>query len=212
MATFSFTEVLRRRIGANFSTFSRAEISNDQLNHAAVAIVIDKHLEDERATVLLTRRSQHINRHKGQFALPGGRLNKDETVNEAALRELKEELGVELAPGALLGTLDDYATRSGFNITPVVFWGGGALQAKPDPNEVAQVFRIPVEELDSPDIPQFTQQVDGDHPVLYFPHLPTLGDSVYAPTAAILYQFREVALRGNNTRVAHYDQPRFAWK
>jgi 8-oxo-dGTP pyrophosphatase MutT (NUDIX family) len=212
LATFSFTAGLRRQVSANFSTFSRAEISNDQLYHAAVAIVIDKHLENERAVVLLTRRSQHINQHKGQFALPGGRLNKGENVIEAALRELKEELGIELAPDAALGTLDDYATRSGFNITPVVFWGGDALEVKPDPNEVEQVFRIPVEELDSPSIPQFTRQVDGDHPVLYFPHLPTLGDSIYAPTAAILYQFREVALRGNNTRVAHYDQPRFAWK
>ena len=169
-------------------------------------------MEDERAVVLLTLRPQHINRHSGQFALPGGRVNEGETVIEAARRELKEELDIELAPEAVLGTLDDYATRSGFLITPVVFWSGGALTINPDPSEVEQVYRIPLEELDSPDIPQFSRQVDGDHPVLYFPHLPSLNDSVYAPTAAILYQFRELALRGKDTRVAHYDQPIFAWK
>jgi len=212
LATFNFTDELRQKIDANFSAFSRTGISDEHLRPAAVAIVIDTHVEDDRAVVLLTLRTRHINRHKGQFALPGGRLNENETVIEAALRELKEELGVELTPDAALGTLDDYPTRSGFNITPVVFWGDGAMNISPDPSEVEEYYRIPLDDLDSPDIPQFMRQTDGDHPVLYIPHLPTLDDSVFAPTAAILYQFREVALRGNDKRVAHYDQPEFAWK
>ncbi len=98
----------------NFSTFSRTGISNDQLRPAAVAIVIHKHSGNEGASVLLTLRPEHINRHKNQFALPGGRRNEDETATEAALRELKEELGLELGPDTVLGTLDDYGTRSGF--------------------------------------------------------------------------------------------------
>ncbi len=212
MSSFYFTDDLRRQISVNFSAFNRIGISEEQLRPATVAIVIGQHPEDNHAIVLLTLRPHHINRHKGQFALPGGRLNPDETVMGAVLRELKEELGIDLTPEDALGTLDDYPTRSGFNITPVIFWASSVLNFTPDPSEVEEVYQIPLEELDNPNIPQFTRQAEGDHPILYLPHLATLGDSVYAPTAAILYQFREVALRGNDTRVAHYDQPEFAWK
>ncbi len=211
MTDFPFTGALRQQVGANFSNFSRTQIPDEQLRPAAVAIVIVKHDLDDRASVLLTLRPEHINRHSGQFALPGGLLNEGEAAIEGSLRELKEELGVELSPDARLGTLDDYGTRSGFKITPVVFWGGDRLEINPDPGEVEQVYHIPLAELNRPDIPQFKHHEDSDRQVVYFEHLPAVGGDVYAPTAAMLYQFREVGLRGNHTRVAHYDQPKFAW-
>lgn len=96
-------------------------------------------------------------------------------------------------------------------ITPIVAWGGPAHDLQPDPVEVARVHRIPFVDLDSPRIPHLDDQGDGQHPVLSAP-IATLGSQVYAPTAAVLYQFREVALHGRPTRVAHFDQPRFAWK
>ena len=88
---------------------------------AAVALVL---LPDDegRACFVLTRRAARLSAHAGQWALPGGRLDPGETAEEAARRELHEEVGLDLGPDAVLGALDDYPTRSGFVITPVVLW------------------------------------------------------------------------------------------
>lgn len=111
---------------------------------------------------------------------------------------------------SVIGMLDDYPTRSGFRITPVVVWGGDAGALVPDPREVDQVYLIPLADLLNPGIPHL-EPGPGDHPILSAP-LATLGHHVFAPTAAMLYQFREAALLGKPTRVSHYDQPAFAWK
>lgn len=192
------------------ATFERHAISDPALRHAAVAIIVAAGEDPAEASILLTRRPQHLNRHAGQYALPGGRMDAGETPEAAALRETAEELGLHLAPTTVIGLLDDYATRSGFRITPVVIWGGPAYPLAPDPNEVARVFRVPLRELDAPEVPDFEPPFDGSEPIFGVP-LPTLGHSLHAPTAAMLYQFREVALRGLQTRVAHLAQPRFAW-
>ena len=77
------------------------------------------------------------------------------------------------------------------------------------PNEVARAYRVPLADLDRPDAPVLTRIPESDRPVL---SMPILGGLVHAPTAAILYQLLEVALRGRTTRVSHYEQPVFAWK
>ncbi len=207
---YAFQPVLRETITTRISGFDRHAITDPALRHAAVAIIVAAGEDATEAAVLLTRRPQHLNRHAGQYALPGGRMDAGETPEAAALRETSEELGLQLAPSAILGSLDDYATRSGFCITPVVIWGGPAFPLAPDPNEVARVFRIPLRELDAPEVPDFQPPFDGTEPIFGVP-LATLGHSLHAPTAAVLYQFREVALRGLATRVAHLEQPRFAW-
>ena len=207
---YAFQPMLRETIATRISSFDRHAITDPALRHAAVAIIVAAGEDATEASVLLTRRPQHLNRHAGQYALPGGRMDAGETPEAAALRETMEELGLQLAPSAILGSLDDYATRSGFRITPVVIWGGPAFPLAPDPNEVARVFRIPLRELDAPEVPDFQPPFDGTEPIFGVP-LATLGHSLHAPTAAVLYQFREVALRGLATRVAHLEQPRFAW-
>jgi 8-oxo-dGTP pyrophosphatase MutT (NUDIX family) len=207
---YAFQPMLRETIATRISGFDRQAITDPALRHAAVAIIVAAGEDAAEAAVLLTRRPQHLNRHAGQYALPGGRMDAGETPEAAALRETSEELGLELKPSAILGSLDDYATRSGFCITPVVIWGGPAFPLAPDPNEVARVFRIPLRELDAPEVPDFQPPFDGTEPIFGVP-LATLGHSLHAPTAAVLYQFREVALRGLATRVAHLEQPRFAW-
>jgi len=209
MTDLSFQDGLRARIEGNLATFDRRPIDDAALRHAAVAIVIVDGAGGQ-AALLLTTRPAGLKRHGGQYALPGGKLDEGETAETAALRELEEELGLTLDGGRIIGKLDDYPTRSGFRVTPVVVWGGDAGAIRPDPDEVDQVYHIPLADLMSPDIPHLEPGPD-DHPILSAP-LATLGHQVFAPTAAMLYQFREVALMGRETRVAHYDQPAFAWK
>ena len=125
------------------------------------------------------------------------------------MRELEEEVGLRLGPSAVLGALDDYPTRSGFVITPVVVWGGARRVLIPDPQEVASVHRVPVDELARPGVPVLRSIPESTRPVI---SIPLVGTQIHAPTAAILYQLCEVALRGRATRVAHYEQPVFAWR
>lgn len=213
--TFSFGPDLRRRLSDNLARFDVRALNDPDLRRAAVAVVVgpggDGTDGGQEATILLTLRPTTIRRHSGQYALPGGRLDDGETTAEAALRELDEELGLQLSPDAIIGKLDDYPTRSGFRITPIVAWTETSANLVPAPDEVFKVFRIPLGQLDSSDIPTLSKPASDEHPVLSM-ILPELGHAIYAPTAALLYQFREVALRGAGTRVAHYDQPGFAWK
>jgi mutator protein MutT len=161
------------------------------------------------AAIILTRRSAKLRKHAGQWALPGGRMDNGETPEQSALRELEEEVGLQLAPSAIIGRLDDYPTRSGFSITPVVVWGGANPDLQPNPAEVESIHSIPLSEFMREDGPMLEQIAHSKHPVLRMP----LGSSwVAAPTAAMIYQFREVALLGKATRVAHFEQPWFAWR
>jgi 8-oxo-dGTP pyrophosphatase MutT (NUDIX family) len=159
--------------------------------------------------VLLTRRAARLRAHAGQWALPGGRVDQGEEPSAAALRELGEELGLLLRPSALLGVLDDYATRSGYVITPYVFWGGTAPALHPNAEEVLSVHRIAFSELCRSDSPRFVSIPESDRPVV---QLPIGGDLIHAPTGAVLLQFRRVALEGICERVAGYEQPVFAWR
>jgi hypothetical protein len=118
-------------------------------------------------------------------------------------------VGLRLSPDALLGRLDDYATRSGYVITPVVVWAGAAHEVVPNAAEVASIHRIPLQELLREDAPLLNHVKGAEHPVLRMP----IGERwIAAPTAAFLYQFREWCLLERPTRVAHFDQPVFAWK
>ena len=159
------------------------------------------------AALLLTRRATTLRRHAGQWALPGGRIDDGESHEAAALRELQEEVGLCIAPDQVLGTLDDYVTRSGFVITPVVVWGGAAATLVPNPEEVASVHRIPVAEFMRDDAPLLEPSEDPGRQIL---RMPVGGSWIAAPTAAVLYQFREVCIAGRMTRVDHFDQPLFA--
>ena len=161
------------------------------------------------AAFLLCRRSLGMRRHAGQWALPGGRLDEGEEPLEAALRELDEELGLRLEPDAVVGWLDDYVTRSGFVISPVVLWGGGDPVLTPDPDEVFAAYRIGLHALQDSE-PRLIDIPESDRPVLQMP----LGtDLIHAPTGAILLQFQRVALLGRaGERVDHVEEPVFAWR
>lgn len=163
----------------------------------------------EEASFILTTRAASLSSHAGQRAYPGGRVDAGESTEQAALRELAEEVGLDLDRRSILGRLDDYATRSGFVITPIVVWGGSNVTLVPNPGEVEKIHRVPLRELLRDDAPLLDNIEESPHPVLRMP----LGDDWFAaPSAAIAYQFREVALLGRDTRVVHFEQPYFAWK
>jgi 8-oxo-dGTP pyrophosphatase MutT (NUDIX family) len=209
---------LRERLGR----FEPRPIEAAGRRHAAVAVAVTeaglggdvdglaRHAAWSTApALLLTRRASDLRAHAGQWAMPGGRLDEGETPERAALREMAEEVALVLGPDAVLGRLDDYATRSGYVITPVVVWAGAARNVAPNAGEVASIHRIPVQELLRADAPLLNHVRGAEHPVLRMP----IGTRwIAAPTAAFLFQFREWCVFGRDTRVAHFDQPAFAWK
>ncbi len=159
------------------------------------------------AAFILTRRAQRMSTHPGQWAFPGGRVDEGETAEEAARREIEEEVG--LCDLDLLGRLDDYPTRSGYVITPFVFWAGAAAEPTANPDEVASIHRIAITELLRPNSPRFVEIPESDRPVI---QVPVGEDLIHAPTGAVMYQFRAVAYEGRDERVDEYDQPVFAWQ
>jgi len=212
-----YTADLRALLAERLAQFDVIRRDAGGLIPAAVAIVVAA-LEERaapgtatEAAFLLTDRTPRLRAHGGQLALPGGRVDPDESIEQAALRELSEELGIALLPTAIIGRLDDYATRSGYLISPVVVWAPPEARARPSSAEVARIYRIPLIELRRDDAPEFLAIPESDRPVVRL-FLPALGGHVNAPTAAMLYQFREVALEGRPTRVDHFDQPAWAWR
>lgn len=192
--------------------FEPRRVERPDLARAAVTITLVSGTADgdpllDELEFLLTRRAPTLRRHSGQWALPGGRLDLGETVEGAARRELAEELGLVLGADAVLGLLDDYPTRSGYLITPVVLWGATVDTLSPNPDEVGEVHRVPLRTIDVD--PRFLTIPESQAPVI---QLPLFGRFVHAPTGAVLHQFREVVLRGRPTRVAHLEQPVFAWR
>jgi 8-oxo-dGTP pyrophosphatase MutT (NUDIX family) len=215
-------EGLYERIRENLQGFQVRSLARARLKQAAVALTvvdvadergvyeirIDQFPRDDSA-LILTRRSLKLKNHTGQWALPGGSVDAGEEPEDTALRELAEEVGLELPRENVIGRLDDFATRSRFVITPVVVWAGPGVDLTPNPAEVESIHRIPIGELLREDAPLLEDTEESEHPILCMP----VGESfIAAPTAAFLYQFREVAILGNDTRVAHYDQPFFAWR
>ncbi|HZY19044.1 MAG TPA: CoA pyrophosphatase [Ramlibacter sp.] len=211
---------LRETVVRNLAAFQVHRADTGQHRPAAVAVALVEEGPgaalagiaapvgwSREAALLLTRRAATLSNHAGQWALPGGRVDEGESAEAAALRELAEEVALEIDPSQVLGRLDDYVTRSGFVITPVVVWAGAARAPVPHPAEVASIHRIPVREFMRQDAPLLEPSEEPSRQILRMP----VGDGwIAAPTAAVLYQFREVCIAGRDTRVGHYDQPLFA--
>ena len=213
---------LKKHIRSNLQRFDPQTQKQEGLRKAAVAItVVDvaqgsglqgipwHETRSGEAALVLTRRSLKLKNHAGQWALPGGQVESGESPEDTALRELEEEVGLERGHKSVIGRLDDFITRSSFIISPVVVWGGPGAVMKRNPAEVASIHRIPIAEFLRKDAPLLEEIPESRNPVLCMP----VGNTwIAAPTAALLYQFREVAILGKDTRVAHYEQPFFAWR
>jgi 8-oxo-dGTP pyrophosphatase MutT (NUDIX family) len=208
--TRPFDDTTRRNIAGLCAAFTRAQALEPEagLKRAAVAIALTTAGTADEAAILLTRRASGLRAHRAQWALPGGRCDAGETQVQSALRELREELGLDLGDDAVLGLLDDYPTRSGYLITPVVVWAGAEGAIVPNPQEVASVHRIPLGTIEHEKAFDFIAIPESTRRVVRFHWDERL---IHAPTAAMIYQFREV-LAGRDTRVADLEQPVFAWK
>ena len=199
----------RARCATNLAGFERIPVlGGEGRRHSAVAVCVVAGPTDE-ACFVITQRAARLRAHAGQFALPGGRVERGEDAVAAALREVHEEVGLQCTVGDVLGVLDDYPTRSGYLITPVVIWVPAGIPLAPDPAEVAAVHLAPIAELDDPEAPRLLTIPESDRPVI---QMPVLGHWIHAPTAAVLYQFRDVVVHGRPTRVGHFDQPVWAWQ
>jgi len=208
--TRPFNDTTRRNIADLCASFARTEPAGalPELKRAAVAIALTDADKAGETAFLLTRRASGLRAHRAQWALPGGRCDAGETQVQSALRELREELGLDLGPDAVLGLLDDYPTRSGYLITPVVVWAQDQGAIVPNPQEVASVHRIPLGAIEHDKAFDFIAIPESTRRVIRFHWEERL---IHAPTAAMIYQFREV-LAGRHTRVADLEQPVFAWK
>jgi 8-oxo-dGTP pyrophosphatase MutT (NUDIX family) len=195
--------VLAGRLGG----FTRIATPRPELKASAVALCVVL-TADGLPALLITRRTRGLRAHAGQWALPGGRCDPGESAERTALRELDEETGVNLPRSAVLRVLDDYVSRSGYVMTPVVVWGGQLAEAfTVSEAEVAGVHVIALADFDVE--PRMRMIPESNAPVI---SLPLLGRWLHAPTAAIVHQFCQLALHGVTVRVAHLEQPVFAWR
>jgi len=208
--SFLFNAEFRAFVAARCAAFQREAVTTDAaLKRAAVAVIVAATDDgSDRAGFILTERPSGMRRHANQFALPGGRCDEGETVVQAALREIEEEIGLKLTEENVLGTLDDFPTRSGYLISPVVVWAQQSAPLRLSPEEVAEVYRIPLDGFVTKDTVSFVSIEESPRPVI---RIELMGYHLHAPTAAIIYQFCEL-LEGRVARVSDFEQPLFAWR
>ena len=207
---YPFGATFRRLAARRLAAFTRTPaLDTEGLKRAAVAVTLLESDDGSGETAfVLTRRGLDLRTHKGQYALPGGRCDEGESAVAAALREVEEELGLRLSADDVLGMLDDYPTRSGYLITPVVIWAEQTRSLLPNPEEVASVHRIPLAEIARAGAIDFITIPQSERRVI---RIRMNGSLVHAPTAAVVYQFHEVMV-GRHTRVSELEQPVFAWR
>ena len=120
----------------------QSENSRQKLRPAAVLLLVVNHPEP---AVVFTQRTANLADHAGQIAFPGGRCDaSDNSAEETALREAREEIGLDTGRVQVLGRLPEYRTSTGYAVTPVVGWAEPPLAYTPDPREVADVFEVPL--------------------------------------------------------------------
>lgn len=143
-------------------------------------------------TMLLTKRTDHLQHHPGQVSFPGGHIELDDAdAIAAALRETEEETGLPSSHIEVLGRLDTYVTRTGFEITPVVAMVKPPSAFDPDPHEVAEVFEVPLSFLMNPSNHQrHTRELEGVE--RYFYAMPYQNYYIWGATAGMIMDLYQI--------------------
>lgn len=157
----------------------------------AAAVLVPLVARPEGTTILLTRRTEHLQHHAGQISFPGGRVEESDTSPEdAALRETEEEIGLKRDRIEVMGRLGLYRTRTGFEITPVVGWVTPPFDLAPDRFEVAEVFEVPLSFVADPkNHERHSREWQGV--VRHFYVLPYCGYYIWGATAGMLVNLAE---------------------
>lgn len=151
MTTLITVEWLRTRFAAERLYPAVREAPEPAGTPTPAAVLIPIVQRATGLTVLLTQRTAHLRDHAGQVSFPGGRCEPDDATPQAtALRESREEVGIEPEQVEVLATLPDYFTSTGFRVTPVVGLVTPPLNLRLDDFEVAEVFEPPLEFLLDP--------------------------------------------------------------
>jgi len=158
------------------------------------AVLIPIVVGSKGPTILLTQRTEHLEKHAGQISFPGGKVaDSDVDREDTALRETYEEVGLRLDRSIVLGSLPEYDIRTGFRVTPIVGWIDGPVSFQIDVREVASTIQVPLEFVLNLDNYQLDRKDDGGNP-RYFYRLPYLGHNIWGATAGMLRIFATAVL------------------
>ncbi|MDG2300084.1 MAG: CoA pyrophosphatase [Planktomarina sp.] len=161
--------------------------SSGQTKEAGVLLPIIRQFDG--IYLVLTKRAAHLSTHPGQISFPGGkRENKDTNIEATALREAQEEIGLKTEVVEVLGRLPAHETVTGFQITPIIGWIETNWTAVADPNEVTEVFQVPLSYITNIKNFQIQDRVWNGRKRYYYtvPYGPYY---IWGATACILYNF-----------------------
>jgi len=183
------TNILQRKVRGDYG-YVKNLVEEKLLIPAAVLVPLVK--RDDEYTVLLTQRSADLSKHAGQISFPGGRIEiEDKTPTLAALRETEEEIGLMRDYVEVIGHLDTYEVRTGFTVFPIIGLVREGFEIKINPNEVADVFEVPLSYiLDSSNHHRQGRVFYGK--MRYFYVLPFQGHYIWGATAGMLVNLSEI--------------------
>ncbi len=159
--------------------------------HRRAAVLVPVVARPDGLALILTQRAAHLRDHSGQIALPGGKIDPaDPSPREAALREANEEIGLDPAAVRTLGYLDPYLSATGFLVSPVIGLVDSAARFHPNPDEVAEIFEVPLAFLMERERYRLRSR-EWQGRVRYFYALPFGQRMIWGVTAGILNNLRE---------------------
>jgi 8-oxo-dGTP pyrophosphatase MutT (NUDIX family) len=163
-----FSDASVERLRAILGKRPAIEIDASQLRRACVLIPLIR--SGHGWTLLLHRRAQNLQAHSGQIAFPGGSVENGEALEDAAVREAEEEVGIHPGSVELIGRLDDVVTNSGFLVAPFVGVVREKIEYVIQESEVTEVFEVPVDvllEVGQPEV-RYVRFRDRDYPAYFY--------------------------------------------
>jgi 8-oxo-dGTP pyrophosphatase MutT (NUDIX family) len=154
---------------------------------AAVLVAI---IDRPEPGLILTVRREHMRKHAGQVAFPGGQIDEGESAVRAALREAQEELALDPDLVQVLGEADQYRTVTGYSVTPVIGLVPPDLPLVPNPEEVADWFEAPLDFVLDP-INQHRMSAEYQGRTRHYYQIDWQGRRIWGATAAMLVNLRK---------------------